>query len=257
MVQHRAPLDGAEQQDGRGQPSEVSRCRSGLPWWPSTGRRDATVGGSGHSDPLSVVSAEGLLTPSPRAPSPRPGAARRVRAPVPQELDRRLQGRVGVAHASADREVHGQLGGEAGQGQAGGQHPHAVLPEQPRDRLAELGVRDRHLPAELFVSHRPVLPAAAARGSPASFGDRVQKTRPKIAVPDPAFMRVSGVRLGVQETSGYCCENEGRKSGPNFLPTMVRARARRICWRIRRSRTFAGKSARIMAPNWTKIGLLP
>src|SRR4051812_34458722 len=30
-----------------------------------------------------------------------------------------------------------------------------------------------------------------------------------------------------------CCENEGRKSGPNFLPTMVRARARRVCWRNR------------------------
>jgi len=29
------------------------------------------------------------------------------------------------------------------------------------------------------------------------------------------------------------------------------------CWRIRRSRTFARKSARIVAPNWTKIGLLP
>src|SRR3954453_2365312 len=30
----------------------------------------------------------------------------------------------------------------------------------------------------------------------------------------------------------------------------------RYCWRSRWSRTVAGKSARIMAPNWTKIGLL-
>ena len=29
------------------------------------------------------------------------------------------------------------------------------------------------------------------------------------------------------------------------------------CWRSRRSRTFAGKSARIMAPNRIKMGLLP
>src|SRR3954452_22209846 len=113
----------------------------------------------------------------------------------------------------------------------------------------------------------------------------------------------------VQQTTGYCCENAGRRNGPalsshdgarrraadllakspeqnlcgkiyshhgakldenrtsaakmraggtapHFLPMMVRARARRICWRSRRSRTFAGKSTRITAPNWTKIGLL-
>src|SRR4051794_2866376 len=49
----------------------------------------------------------------------------------------------------------------------------------------------------------------------------------------------------------------GRKSGPNFLPTMVRARARRICWRIRWGRTGAGNFARIVAPIRTKIGLRP
>src|SRR4051794_12942400 len=37
----------------------------------------------------------------------------------------------------------------------------------------------------------------------------------------------------ISQRNRYCCENEGRKSGPNFLPTMVRARARRICWRNR------------------------
>jgi hypothetical protein len=29
------------------------------------------------------------------------------------------------------------------------------------------------------------------------------------------------------------------------------------CWRIRQTRTFAGKSVRSMTPNWTKTGLLP
>src|SRR3954453_11686419 len=38
--------------------------------------------------------------------------------------------------------------------------------------------------------------------------------------------------------------------------TGVLGKLYRYCWRIRRSRTLAGNSARIMVPDWTKIGLL-
>src|SRR3954452_21662448 len=68
------------------------------------------------------------------------------------------------------------------------------------------------------------------RGSPAAFllGKRT------IALESAMSVK----RAMLMETTGYCCENAGREAAPHFLPTMVRARARRICWRSRRSRTL-------------------
>src|SRR4051794_22872824 len=52
----------------------------------------------------------------------------------------------------------------------------------------------------------------------------------------PRIFRPPSDRLRRKWTAATLAQDEA----PHFLPMMVRARARRICWRIRRSRTFAG-----------------